>query len=433
MPSQPVMETPARELAGPGDLREFLAVLRQGGLAYPKARSLFRVSVLGELGSLLQAGDKAVMRRALVESTDTWTKNVACLAFREMSKGSDVPFLKQRFDAEGDPSVRIQLLFCILKLDPLIDFHPFEVFIRANADLYISQNTEYSEGTWKQHSFSRLQDPAYDGNRRLYLLNLELLGVREDMLRLDHVRRTYRTTGGERRGIEDLSFSVKKGEFVTVFGPNGCGKTTLLRLIAGLENPESGRITSEYGDPASIPKCYVWQNYGDSLLPWRSIEENIAFPLKLKGVRKTERRDRARYMMERFGVELDPHARVYRLSGGEQQMVSILRGLILEPDIMLLDEPFSALDYQRNLQMMEMIERIWQEIRITTIFVSHDLDAAIYLADRLVLLSKGPCHLVQEFANLLPRPRKLHMMSAAEHMAIKESVLDWLGQAVLPR
>lgn len=244
------------------------------------------------------------------------------------------------------------------------------------------------------------------------------------MIRAQHINKKFLTQSGDVRGIEDISLEVRRGEFVTVFGPNGCGKSTLVNIVAGLLEANSGTLSSDYGPLAQMRKCYVWQNYRDSLLPWKSVGENVSFPLKLMGVPTAQRARQVEALMERFGINLDPQARVYSLSGGEQQIVSILRGLIIEPEIMLLDEPFSALDYQMNLMMEAKIMEIWATTGLTTLFVSHDLDQAILLADRVVLLSRGPSRVKHIFENRLPRPRTVDMLGHPEHVALKRQILQ---------
>ena len=251
------------------------------------------------------------------------------------------------------------------------------------------------------------------------------------ILRAENIKKIFLTKSREVRGLESITLDIYKGEFVTIFGPNGCGKTTLVNIFAGLVEADSGKLSSDYGHPEDLKKCYVWQNYRDALLPWRPISENISFPLKLAGVPRQTRRMHVTELMERFGIRLDPDARTYSLSGGEQQIVSILRGLIIEPEIMLLDEPFSALDYQMNLKMEAKIMEIWAKTKITTVFVSHDLDQAVLLADRIVLLSRGPSHVRRIFENDLPRPRSVDMLGHPKHVALKKEILGLFKEDTL--
>lgn len=256
--------------------------------------------------------------------------------------------------------------------------------------------------------------------------------LKEDaMIRACGIRKIFAAKSGEARGIKEINLEVKKGEFITIFGPNGCGKSTFINILAGLIPPDEGHLTSDYGDLKNIKKCYIWQNYRDSLLPWRNVIENISFPLKLRGIRRKARERQAEEIMSRFGIRIDPRARVYALSGGEQQIVSILQGLIIEPEIMLFDEPFSALDYQMNLLMEEKIMKIWAETGITSVFVSHDLDQALLLADRLVLLSAGPGEVRRIFDIRLPRPRTFDMLGDPQHLVIKKEVLGLFEKNIL--
>jgi NitT/TauT family transport system ATP-binding protein len=244
------------------------------------------------------------------------------------------------------------------------------------------------------------------------------------MIRATGLSKVFETPEGQRRGIERLDFALPVGQVLTVFGPNGSGKSTLLNLIAGLVAPDAGTLTSDAGDLAALPKCYVWQNYRDALLPWKDVAENVGFPLKLAGVPRGERRDRVRELFREFDVKIDPSARVYNLSGGEQQLLSILRGLVIEPRIMLLDEPFSALDFEANLSMQARLQDIWKARNLTAVFVSHDLDQAILLADRLLLLSAGPCVKLAEFdRSEFPRPRLLEFLGDTDHMRVKQDIL----------
>ena len=273
---------------------------------------------------------------------------------------------------------------------------------------------------------SHMSQPQMSGVERAISAGADVApdGMRTCMVRATGVRKTFGVGAEQTRQVLELSLTVRKGEFLTVFGPNGCGKSTLLNLVAGFLQPDCGELTSDFGPLERIRKCYVWQNYRDALLPWCNVWQNIAFPLKLAGVRRAERHERAIEMMQRFGIHIDPQAHVYRLSGGEQQIVSILRGLIIEPEIMLLDEPFTALDYQFNLVMQDMIMEIWERTGITMMFVSHDLDQAILLADRLVLLSPSPGRVLEVFENRLPRPRTAQMLGAEEHIALKRRILE---------
>jgi NitT/TauT family transport system ATP-binding protein len=190
--------------------------------------------------------------------------------------------------------------------------------------------------------------------------------------------------------LDRVNAAVRQGELVTLLGPSGCGKTTLLRLTAGLIAPDEGRV-SIAGTPMTAPRkdaCMVFQNFG--LLPWRSVLRNVEFPLELDGVPNAERRDAARHFIELVGlgpfVEHYPH----ELSGGMQQRVGIARALIRKPILILMDEPFGALDAQTREQLQEDFLKIWEQTRATVIFVTHSIDEALFLSDRIFVLATAP-------------------------------------------
>jgi NitT/TauT family transport system ATP-binding protein len=205
-----------------------------------------------------------------------------------------------------------------------------------------------------------------------------------------------RVTAGEKErpqlmvALDRINASVRKGELVTLLGPSGCGKTTLLRLTAGLIAPDEGRITVA-GTPVTGPRkdaCMVFQNFG--LLPWRTVLGNVEFPLEIDGVATAERRDLARHFIELVGlapfVEHFPH----ELSGGMQQRVGIARALMRKPILIFMDEPFGALDAQTREQLQEDFLKIWSRTAATVIFVTHSIDEALFLSDRIFVFDTGP-------------------------------------------
>lgn len=223
--------------------------------------------------------------------------------------------------------------------------------------------------------------------------------------------------------IEGISFTVEQGAFISIFGPNASGKTTLLNIISGLTLPSSGHI--EWQDKSGQERIsYVFQNYEESLLPWKSVADNITLPLKLKGVPKSERLNRLKNMFDRFNIDMDENKFPYQLSGGQKQLVAILRSLIVEPDVLLLDEPFSALDFQKRLYLQSVLLEIWQQTNITIIFISHDLDEAIYMSDKVILLGGKPSKVLFEQANQMKRPRSIEQLATIEFNTIKSILLS---------
>jgi NitT/TauT family transport system ATP-binding protein len=189
---------------------------------------------------------------------------------------------------------------------------------------------------------------------------------------------------------DNFDLDIPRGELISVFGPNGCGKSTLINMIAGLVPADGGQILFDGRRLADINFGYVFQNYREALFPWLRAFDNIAYPLKLKNVPPAERRARTEKLVEHLGIKLDLALYPYQMSGGQQQLVSILRALVVEPEILFLDEPFSALDYEMTLFMRAQLQRIFLETGTTTILVSHDLEEAVFLADRVLLLSRHP-------------------------------------------
>jgi len=226
-------------------------------------------------------------------------------------------------------------------------------------------------------------------------------------VRLTGCRRSFRTRSGETYvAVDGVDLTVQSGEFVSLVGPTGCGKTTILNLVAGLLAPDAGRV-EVFGEPLqgiNRRATYLFQQ--DVLLPWKTAEENVMLGLLFRRVPKETARERARAWLARVGLRGFEDRYPYQLSGGMRKRVALAQSLIVNPEILLMDEPFAALDVQTRQIMENDLLRIWQEERKTVLFVTHDLDEAIALSDRVVLLSAGPAaRPVAEFPIDLPRPR----------------------------
>lgn len=204
------------------------------------------------------------------------------------------------------------------------------------------------------------------------------------------VRKTAQADVGVMVALKDVRASVEPGEFITLLGPSGCGKTTLLRMTAGLLKPDEGAIT--IGDAlVKAPRkdaCMVFQNFG--LLPWRTVMRNIEFPLEIDGVAKSERVERARHFIDLVGLSSFEDHYPHELSGGMQQRVGIARAMMREPILIFMDEPFGALDAQTREQLQEDFLKIWQQTRMTVLFVTHSIDEALVLSDRIFVFSSRP-------------------------------------------
>ena len=223
---------------------------------------------------------------------------------------------------------------------------------------------------------------------------------------------------------DHFDLDIPRGELVSVFGPNGCGKSTLINLIAGLIPRDAGEVLFG-GKPLHDTKFgYVFQNYREALFPWLRSIDNIEYPLKLMKLGKLERRARTERLVAHLGVKIDLHRYPYELSGGQQQLVSILRALVVEPEILFLDEPFSALDYEMTLFMRDQLQRIFVETGTTTVLVSHDLEEAVYLADRVLLLSRRPARVADYVHYAAARPRTDATLSEHDFVRVKAHCLE---------
>jgi len=242
------------------------------------------------------------------------------------------------------------------------------------------------------------------------------------MLLIENATKSY----GGRKVFSNLSLRVDNDQIITIVGPNGCGKSTLLNAVARLTPLDGGTITaSDTPQGKSSIVGYVWQDYRASLLPWRSSVDNVAFPLQLKGFPAVTRRAQARELISLFLPSIDPDAPCYRLSGGQQQLLNLLRCAIVAPVAYLLDEPFSALDQERRWAAALFVEQVWSARPVPTLFVSHDVDEAILLGDTVILMSADGS-INRQIPITLPRPRSLEMLKSAAHISCREEILDFL-------
>ena len=239
------------------------------------------------------------------------------------------------------------------------------------------------------------------------------------------IRKLHIERGGV-TALQDVSLSARPGEFICVLGPSGCGKSTLLDALAGHLRPDAGSVHVD-GQPVTGPhpdRGMVFQQH--TLFPWKKVLDNVAFGLKMKGVPRTERRERALELLQLVGLEGFENSYPSQLSGGMQQRVEIARVLINHPRVMLMDEPFGALDAQTRLKMQELLLDVWARIRTTIVFITHDIDEALFLADRIVVMSPRPGRIIEEITLDFPRPRHSGLVTSLEFMRLKRHCLDLL-------
>ncbi|MBO5458056.1 MAG: ABC transporter ATP-binding protein [Clostridia bacterium] len=222
----------------------------------------------------------------------------------------------------------------------------------------------------------------------------------KEVLRFENVSMHYHSKQGETVALQDVSFSVNEGEFVAIIGPSGCGKTTLLSLAAGLLSPTKGKVYTNGGSFG-----YMLQK--DELFPWRTIEKNIFLPLEIKRADTPEHRARALALAEKYGLSQFLKNYPSSLSGGMRQRAALIRTLSVDPDVLLLDEPFSALDYQTRLSVCDDVYKIIREEQKTALLITHDISEAISVADRIFVLSKRPASIIAEHAVAFPETEPL--------------------------
>lgn len=248
------------------------------------------------------------------------------------------------------------------------------------------------------------------------LLSQELQLVAPSKLAIEEVSKTFHTATGDVLALDRVSLQVNEGEFVCLVGPSGCGKTTLLNIIAGLELPDSGQVLAD-GKPVTGPgrdRLVMFQE--SALFPWLDVFGNVLFPLKLKPqLTNKDRRDVAKYYLELVELTRFERANIHELSGGMKQRVALARALAPNPRVLLMDEPFAALDALTREQLYGDLQRIWKERKKTIVFVTHNVREAACLADRVLLMSPHPGRIQEEFAINLERPREINTVQLTEY------------------
>ena len=222
----------------------------------------------------------------------------------------------------------------------------------------------------------------------------------------------------------NFNLDLPRGEIVSIFGPNGCGKSTLMNMIAGLIEPDAGEILFDGKSLKDTTIGYVFQNYRDALFPWITAWDNIAYPLRRKGMKEPEVRARVEELIALFEIRFDLKRYPYELSGGQQQTVCIMRALAPKPEVLFLDEPFSALDFEMTLFIREKLQEAHLATGVTMVIVSHDLEDAVFLADHILLLTRRPTKIAEIVPFTLARPRTPEDTANDEFVRVKAHTLE---------
>lgn len=245
-------------------------------------------------------------------------------------------------------------------------------------------------------------------------------------LRVNNVSKIFKSLTGDNNVLANINFLLNQEEIIGIRGENGSGKTTLFNIIAGIETPTKGNIEFYNNHKDRLKVGVVFQNYNSTLLPWLNVQENISIPLKICGFDKTEIREKleevlAKLKFDRLPLKKYPH----QLSGGQKQRVAIARSLIRKPDVLLLDEPFSNLDFQTSLDLQDIIQEIRMAEKISVILVSHDLDHILFLADKVLILSGHPSTFDKEFCIDFPIPRKRSLLLSESFELLRNKILEY--------
>ncbi|WP_369250549.1 ABC transporter ATP-binding protein [Streptomyces sp. R41] len=252
------------------------------------------------------------------------------------------------------------------------------------------------------------------------------------MLDVRGLKKVYEGSGRRVEAVRDLTFTVEAGELVCLVGPSGCGKTTLLKCVGGLLTPTAGEV-SLAGHRVSGPPpgmAFVFQEYGRSLFPWMRVQENVELPLKQKPLSKARRRELVADALESVGLTDAAGAYPWQLSGGMQQRVAIARALAYEPDVLLMDEPFAAVDAQTRADLEDLVRGLWRQRQITILFVTHDIDEAVYLGERVLILSASPTVVQEQLKVDLPDERdQLHTRVTPRFAELRTHVYEQIQAA----
>jgi ABC-type nitrate/sulfonate/bicarbonate transport system ATPase subunit len=251
-------------------------------------------------------------------------------------------------------------------------------------------------------------------------------------LLIDEVSMKFATPAGVFHALDHIDLAVLRGSFVSLIGPSGCGKSTIFNIVAGLQEPSAGRVLIDGADSTGTIGRVGYMLQKDLLLTWRTLTDNIILGMEIQGVKRAEARARALPLLRRYGLAGFEDAYPRALSGGMRQRAALLRTLLFDTDVILLDEPFGALDAQTRLRMQEWLLQLWEDFGKTVVFVTHDVEEAIFLSDEVHVMGARPGRIIATIAVALPRPRLRTCTATPDFMALKERCLDLLHSQALP-
>ncbi|MFT4020684.1 MAG: ABC transporter ATP-binding protein [Acinetobacter sp.] len=250
-------------------------------------------------------------------------------------------------------------------------------------------------------------------------------------IELNHVTKQFVQAKTENTVLDKINLQIQEGQFVCLLGPSGCGKSTILNLLAGFEQPSFGeiKVDDEWVKKPNIDRAVVFQQ--PQLFPWLTVKQNIQFPLKQSKVTKAYIEQETQRYLEKVGLTKFADHKVWQISGGMKQRVALARAWIMKPKILLMDEPFGALDAQTRILMQEFLIELWQENRTTVLFVTHDVDESLLLADRIILMSGHPGEIREDIPIAIPHPRTIeNLTSHIEFIETKKHILHILREEV---
>lgn len=224
-------------------------------------------------------------------------------------------------------------------------------------------------------------------------------------LKIDNINKTFINDKKEHQVLENINIDINEGEFVSLLGPSGCGKTTLLTIIGGFQKSDGGHISvdNRIVSKPGVDRAFVFQNY--ALFPWKTVKENVLFPMKQLKIPKEKREEKLEELLLMSDLKGKEHLYPHQLSGGMKQRVAVIRAIACEPEILLMDEPLGAVDFKMRQNLQEQLENIWMKNKITAVMVTHDVDEAVYMSDRVIVMSRNKGKILEDLAINLPRPR----------------------------